>query len=123
MSYGPGTGGYYPPSSGGGGYPPPGGGGYPPPGGGPGFQSPPPAPASQGAAIGALIANVVGMCFCWALAIVGVVLAVISLSLGKSNPQSARTCALISWVLFGAGVLLGVVLLVFYGGMGFLGTY
>ncbi|WP_201294977.1 MULTISPECIES: hypothetical protein [unclassified Nocardiopsis] len=130
MSYDSGTGGYLPPPGGSGGFPPPGGGGYPPPGGGPpppppggwyggpGFQ-PPPSPASQGSAIGAIVANAVGLCLCWALAIVGLVLAVIGLTTATSNPQAARVCTIISWVLFGAGILVYAVLFFLYGAMGF----
>jgi hypothetical protein len=135
MSYGPGTGGYLPPHGGGGGYqPPPGGsGGYPPPGGGPppppggwyggpGFQ-PPPQPASQGSAIGALIANIVGLCLCWVLAIVGVILAVIALTMTATNPQAAKTCTIVSWVLFGVGTALYAVLFFVYGAMGFVSVF
>ncbi|WP_061080958.1 hypothetical protein [Nocardiopsis alborubida] len=135
MSYGPGTGGYFPPSGGSGGHQPPpgGGGGYPPPGGGlppppggwyggPGFQPPPP-PASQGSAIGALIANIFGLCLCWMLSIVGVILAVIALTMTTTNPQTARTCTIISWVLFGVGTALYVVLFFFYGAMGLMSVF
>ncbi|PDP84998.1 hypothetical protein CQJ94_25025 [Glycomyces fuscus] len=137
MSYGPGTGGYLPPDGGGGGYqsPPGGGGGYPPPGGGPppppppggwyggpGFQPPPP-PASQGPAIGALIANIVGLCLCWALAIVGIILAVIALTMTTTNPQAAKTCTIVSWVLFGVGTAVYAVLFFLYGAMGLVSVF
>lgn len=120
MSYGSGTGGYFPPEGGGGGYPPPSGGMPPPPGGwyGGSGPQPPPQPASQGSAIGALIANIVGLCMCWALALVGIILAIVALTMTSSNPKAAKTCTIISWVLFGVGIVFWVVLLVFYGAMG-----
>lgn len=124
MSYGPGTGGYFPPGGESGGYPPPGGGGgYPPPPGGgygsPGFQ-PPQQPASQGSAIGALIANVFGLCACWPASLIGVILGIIALTMTSSNPQAAKTCTIIAWVLFGVGVVIAIVMFLFYGAMGFM---
>ncbi|WP_017569116.1 hypothetical protein [Nocardiopsis halotolerans] len=86
--------------------------------GGPGPQ--PPKPASQGAAIGALIANILGLCGCWTLAIVGLVLAIVAVTQVNTNPKSARTCTLISWILFGAGIAIWLVLFFVYGAMGFL---
>ncbi|NYH55399.1 hypothetical protein HNR06_004988 [Nocardiopsis arvandica] len=109
-----GGGGEYPPPPGGfGGPPPPPGGWY----GGSGFQ-PPQQPAIQGPAIGALIANVVGLCLCWALAIVGLILAIVALTMTSTNSQAAKTCTLISWVLFGAGIALWIVMFFFYGAAG-----
>lgn len=132
MSYGPGpgqppydggTGGYLPPPPGGtGGYPPPGG--HPPPPGGPGGYPPPPPsggygpqepPFSMGAAIGAIIANVFGLCLCWAFAIIGLVLGIIGAAMATSNPKAAKTCTIISWVLFGVGLVVGIIYMVLYG--------
>lgn len=133
MSYGPGpgqppnggTGGYFPPPPGGtGGYPPPPGGpgGYPPPPpGGPGGYPPPGGhgpqepPFSMGAAIGAIIANVIGLCVCWGFALIGLILGVIGASLATSNPKAAKTCTIISWVLFGVGIVVGIIYMVLYG--------
>ncbi|MFL1379307.1 MULTISPECIES: hypothetical protein [unclassified Nocardiopsis] len=69
----------------------------------------------MGAAIGAIVANALGLCFCWALAIVGLILGIIGAATATSNPKAAKTCTIISWVLFGVGILVGVVYLVFYG--------
>ena len=77
---GGGTGGYVPPP--GGGYPPPpggGGGGYPPPPPPGGGYGRPQQPADTGMAIGALIANLIGLCLCWAVSIIGIVLAIVAL--------------------------------------------
>lgn len=123
--YGPppgGTGGYGPPPGGPGGYgpPPPGGpGGYPPPYGPPGGGEP---PASMGAAIGAIIANVVGLCLCTVLSIVGLVLGIIGAATYESSPRTSRICTIISYVLFGVGVVLTIVFFLFYGGVGLLGV-
>lgn len=102
---GGGTGGYVPPP--GGGYPPP-----PPPGGGYGR---PQQPADMGMAIGALIANLIGLCLCWAVSIIGIVLAIVALVTAPSNPSTARTCGIISWVMFGLSVIVLLVYFVFYG--------
>lgn len=132
MSYGPGpgqpphggSGGYFPPPPGGtGGYPPPPGGpgGYPPPPGGPGgypppYQSGPPEPPySMGSAIGAIIANTLALCLCWAFALVGLVLGVVGASLANSNPGAAKTCTLISWILFAVSAVVGLIYIVMYG--------
>ncbi|MFV2198011.1 hypothetical protein [Nocardiopsis sp. LOL_012] len=123
MHYGPGqppegTGGYQSPPGAGGGYPPPPGGmgGPPPPpppiGGGP----PPGSGGIQGAAIGAIVANAIGLCLCWMFSIVGLVLGIVSASIAGSNPQAARTCMVISYAMFGVGIVAWVVYLVFYGG-------
>ncbi|MFC4563054.1 hypothetical protein ACFO4E_14410 [Nocardiopsis mangrovi] len=115
MSYG--TGGQPPYGAGGWGGPTP-----PPPGGGYGPPPPPPPPlgpqqppASQGSAIGALIANVIGLCLCWVATLPGLILAIIGLSIASSNPSAARTCTLISWILFGVGAVAGVIYIALYG--------
>ncbi|WP_235432215.1 hypothetical protein [Nocardiopsis sp. RV163] len=40
-----------------------------------------------------------------------------------TNPQSARTCTIISWVLFGAGTALYAVLFFVYGAAGLMGLF
>ncbi|RCV55488.1 hypothetical protein, partial [Marinitenerispora sediminis] len=62
---------------------------------------------STGSAVGALIANILALCLCWVFAAPGLILAIVALSQTASNPSSARTCTLISWILFGVAVLSG----------------
>ncbi|WP_306368031.1 hypothetical protein [Nocardiopsis sp. CC223A] len=76
----------------------------------------------MGAAIGAIIANVLAVCVCWPFAIVGLILGIIGAATATSSPKSAKTCTIISWVLFGAGVVIGVVYLLLYG-VGYMGTW
>ncbi|MDE3722839.1 hypothetical protein PWG71_15730 [Nocardiopsis sp. N85] len=149
MNHGPGpgwppnsgTGGYFPPpSAGGGGYPPPppggpggyppppygGPGGYPPPGGG--HPPPPPGggygdrepPFGIGAPIGAIIANVIGLCLCTWISVVGLVLGIIGAAIATSSPQAAKVCTIISWVLFALGAVGFVLVLIMYGATGIL---
>ncbi|QBI54232.1 DUF4190 domain-containing protein [Streptomonospora litoralis] len=129
MSYGP-SGGQPPYGSGGYGSPPPqqppqgppppppGGGGYGGPSGG--YGPPPPPgdpygggnygqpPASKGSAIGALVANIFGICLNCLFGIVGLILAIIALNQIESNPKSARMLTLISWICFGVGAVIGI---------------
>ncbi|WP_436888781.1 hypothetical protein [Nocardiopsis dassonvillei] len=69
----------------------------------------------MGAAIGAIIANALGLCFCWAFALVGLVLGIIGAATATSSPKTAKTCTIISWVMFGVGLVVGVVYIVMYG--------
>ncbi|KIH98380.1 hypothetical protein LP52_13130 [Streptomonospora alba] len=119
MSYGPSGG--QPPYGNSGGYGPPpppppsgppGGGAYgpPPPPGGPGEP-----PANKGAAIGALVANVIGLCINCLFSLVGLILAIVAITQAESNPKAARTCTLISWILFGVGLVVGVLYWIFVG--------
>ncbi|WP_233571094.1 hypothetical protein [Nocardiopsis sp. Huas11] len=114
-----GPGGYGPTPPGGyGGYgqtPPGGPGGPPPPYGPPGGGEP---PASIGAAIGAIVANVVGLCGCTVLSVIGLVLGVIAAVTYESSPQASRICTTISYVLFGVGVVLAIIMFLIYGGAG-----
>ncbi|MBV2366831.1 hypothetical protein ACFPZ0_07675 [Streptomonospora nanhaiensis] len=72
-------------------------------------------PASQGSAIGALIANVIGLCLCWPFGIIGIILGIIAVVNVTSNPSTSRTCGLISWIAFGVGAVAGIAYWVIYG--------
>ncbi|MFC7328888.1 hypothetical protein [Marinactinospora rubrisoli] len=98
-----------PPHQGGWGAPPP------PPPGGP-YGGPPDPPASAGGAIGALVANALALCLCWALALPGVILAIVAVTQVNDNPKAARVCTLIAWILFGVAAAVGVLYLLLWGG-------
>ncbi|MDS1269197.1 DUF4190 domain-containing protein [Lipingzhangella sp. LS1_29] len=72
-------------------------------------------PASKGNAIGALVANVVGLVMCCLVALPGLVLGIIALVTAESNPQTSRVCAIIAWVLFGLALIIGIVWLFLFG--------
>ncbi|MDS1269195.1 DUF4190 domain-containing protein [Lipingzhangella sp. LS1_29] len=78
----------------------------------PGPSGAAPSSASQGNAIAALIANVVGLLMCCLTSLPGLVLAIIALVQTRSNPQASRVCAIIAWVLFGLSVLTMLLLVV-----------
>ncbi|MDA8368631.1 MAG: hypothetical protein M0026_02025 [Nocardiopsaceae bacterium] len=120
MSYGPG--GQPPHGSGGWGAPPP-----PPPGGPYGPPPPPPPPpggggrgpqVNQGSAIGALIANIFGLFFCFCslfsllLAIPGLICAIIGTATMNSNAQTSRGCTMAAWVLFGLSAALSILMFI-----------
>ncbi|GAA4911777.1 hypothetical protein [Streptomonospora salina] len=126
MSYGPSGG--QPPYGNSGGYGPPpppppsgppgGGGAYgppPPPPGGPGGGPGTEPPANKGAAIGALVANVIGMCLTCGGTTIGLVLAIIGVVMVESNPKAARICTLISWILFALVLIIGLIVWILYG--------
>ncbi|GAB3440485.1 hypothetical protein GCM10027570_06030 [Streptomonospora sediminis] len=105
-----------PPPSG----PPPGNGSYGPPPPPPGPPGPPGGggyeePASKGSAIGAIIANVIGLCLCFGGTLIGLILAIIGLTMAESNPKAARICTIIAWVYFGLALVLGIIWWVVYG--------
>lgn len=88
-----------------------------PPGYGYGYGPPgvPHAPAGNGSTIAALVCNIAGVLLCCnILAIPGVIIAAIAMGRTQSDPQSARKLTIWSWVLFGASVVLGLVVLVVY---------
>lgn len=97
--------GYGPPA-----YGPPGG--YGPSGYGYGYGGPGEPPASRGNAIGALIANILGLCACLPFGIAGVVLAIVALTKVDDNPRTSRTCAILAWVSF-ALALVGLAIYLF----------
>ena len=70
--------------------------------------------------IGALVANIIGLCLCWAASLVGIILAIVALATASSNPSSARTCGFIAWGMFGMSAILLVLYFVFYGSWWFL---
>lgn len=69
----------------------------------------------MGSAIGALVANVIGLCLCWAASIIGIILAIVALATASSNPSAARICGIISWVMFGLSAVILVIYFLFYG--------
>jgi len=70
--------------------------------------------------IGALVANIIGLCLCWAASLVGIILAIVALATASSNPSSAKTCGFIAWGMFGVSVILLVIYFMFYGSWWFL---
>ncbi|NYJ38042.1 hypothetical protein [Nocardiopsis aegyptia] len=69
-------------------------------------------------AIGAIIANVVGLCLCTILSVVGLVLGIVAAVTYESSPQTSKICAIISYALFGVGAIIYIILLLMYGGVG-----
>lgn len=109
-----------------GGYAPPGyyAPGYHPPGypAAPGYAYGPPgnpsAPASTGSATAALVCNiVVAVMLCNVLAIPGIVTSALALGRVRTNPRSARTLTIWSWVLFGASLLIGLIFMILFFGL------
>ncbi|QXJ24105.1 hypothetical protein AGRA3207_005362 [Actinomadura graeca] len=103
---------------GGGGYGPPPADPYgqgPPPGYGYGYGPPgvPYAPAGNGSTIAALICNIVAIVLCCNIvAIPGVILAAIAMGRAQSDPYSARRLTMWSWVLFGASIVVAIIVMV-----------
>lgn len=62
-----------------------------------------------------LVCNLLALCFLGLFALVGAALAGIALGIHQSHPQASRVLAVISWVVFGLEVLLGIVLFALYG--------
>src|SRR5699024_1131120 len=108
----PGEGGGYPPPPWGGHPPPP-----PPPGGGYGHHQ---QPANTGMMIGALVANIIGLCLRWDASRVGIILALVALAAASSHLASGRTCGFIAWRMFGMSAILLVLCFMFYGSWWFL---
>ncbi|MFG2006511.1 hypothetical protein ACGFNU_45930 [Spirillospora sp. NPDC048911] len=85
----------------------------------PGYGYGPPGvygpPASEGSAIGALIANIVVTLFCCGVTgIAGIITAAMGMSKVKTDPGAARKLTTWSWVIFGVSLVLGLVILVIY---------
>lgn len=87
-----------------------------------GYYGPPGAPprGSNGAAVGALVANIIAALLCcggiaW---LPGIILSAIAMSRNQTDPQSARQLTLWSWVCFGIDILLGGILFVVLYGIG-----
>ncbi|MGI8330166.1 hypothetical protein ACRYCC_09375 [Actinomadura scrupuli] len=71
--------------------------------------------ASNGSALGALIANIVlSMTCCGLLAIPGVVMSAIAMGRVNSDPESARSLTLWSWVIFVINIVIVVVAVIVY---------
>jgi hypothetical protein len=71
--------------------------------------------ASHGAAVGALIANIIATLFCCSiLGIAGIVTSAMAMGRTQTNPESARKLTTWSWVIFGVGLVLGIVLIILY---------
>ena len=86
---------------------------------GPGPYLPPPQPASNGAAVAALVANILlTITCCGLLALPGIVTAAMAMGRVNTDPVSARNLTLWSWVIFGGAVLVGIVLVVLFFSMG-----
>ncbi|GAB3213800.1 hypothetical protein ACQEU5_22170 [Marinactinospora thermotolerans] len=64
--------------------------------------------------IASLILNILGLCGCWMLSIIGLVLSIIALAQSGSQPETARKLTLWSWICFGAGVALFVLFVLIY---------
>ncbi|MFI0452345.1 hypothetical protein [Actinomadura sp. 6N118] len=90
------------------GQPPGGSYGYGPPG----VHGP---PASQGSAIGALIANIIVTLFCCGVfGIAGIVTSAMAMSKVHTDPNSARKLITWSWVIFGVSLVVGLIIMVVY---------
>ncbi|MES0836760.1 hypothetical protein [Nocardiopsis tropica] len=61
--------------------------------------------ASRGAAIGALIANAIGLCLCFVFTIPGIILATIAIAQADNNPKGSRICTRAAWILFALAIL------------------
>ncbi|GAA0944371.1 hypothetical protein [Actinocorallia libanotica] len=90
---------------------------------GPYGQYMPPPPASNGPALAALIANILlTITCCGLLAVPGVITAAVAMNRVHTDPVSAKNLTNWSWVIFGIAVLVGVVLLVVFFGLGLSGS-
>lgn len=70
---------------------------------------------SNSSTVAALVCNIIGVLLCCGLlSIPGVITSAIAMGRVESDPESARKLTLWSWVLFGASVVLGIVLLIIY---------
>ncbi|ROO91268.1 hypothetical protein EDD29_9021 [Actinocorallia herbida] len=80
-----------------------------------GGYGPPPPPPSNGAAIGALVANIILTITCCGLfAIPGIVTAAIAMGRYQTDPVSARKLTTASWIIFGVAIVLGILLVIVY---------
>jgi hypothetical protein len=95
----------------------------PPPGYGYGYDRPPP-PRSGGPsanAIVSLVLNLMGLVSCCnILGLPGAILAGLAIGRSQTQPESARTMVMWSWVLFGLGFVLEISLFLFLGLNGYL---
>ncbi|MEV0384411.1 DUF4190 domain-containing protein [Nonomuraea sp. NPDC050643] len=95
----------------------------PPPQHGYGYGYPPP-PRNDGptaAAIVSLVLNLLALVSCCnVLGLPGAILAGLALGRARTEPQSARTMLIWSWVLFGTGFVLGIGTFLFLGLNGYL---
>ena len=75
----------------------------------------PTAPTSSGSTTAALVCNIIAvMICCGVLSIPGAVTAAIAMGRVHTDPQSARTLTIWSWVLFGISIVAGIVILIVY---------
>jgi hypothetical protein len=79
-----------------------------------GGYGPPQRPAGNGAAIGALVCNILLIFLCLPLSIPGVILS--ALALGKTNhePHTARKLTMWAWICFGTGLVVAVLFLAWF---------
>jgi hypothetical protein len=72
-------------------------------------------PANHGAAVGALVANIVATLFCCSiLGIAGIVTSAMAMGRTQTNPESARKLTTWSWIIFGVGLVLGLIVIILY---------
>lgn len=89
--------------------------GYGQPGYGYGPPGVPHQATSNGSTIAALVCNAIAIVLCCnILAVPGVITAAIALGRFQTDPRSARKLTIWSWSLFGASLLIGIVLLIVY---------
>lgn len=89
--------------------------GQAPPGHGYGPPGVPTRSRSSGATVAALVCNIAGVLLCCGvLSIPGAVTAAIAMSRVDTDPESARTLTIWSWVLFGLSVVLGIAIFIIY---------
>jgi len=71
--------------------------------------------ASNGSALGALIANIVlSMTCCGLLAIPGIITSAIAMGRVNSDPASARNLTLWSWIIFAVNIVIMVAIVIVY---------
>jgi heme/copper-type cytochrome/quinol oxidase subunit 2 len=76
---------------------------------------PPQPPASNGAAIGALVCNIIlTMTCCGFLAVAGIITAAIAMGRAQTDPDSYRNLTRWSWIIFVANIVIVVLATVAY---------
>ncbi|GAA2638334.1 hypothetical protein SMC26_35020 [Actinomadura fulvescens] len=72
-------------------------------------------PASEGSAIGALVANIIVTLFCCGVfGIAGIITSAMAMSKVKTDPAAARKLTTWSWVIFGVSLVIGLIIIVVY---------
>jgi heme/copper-type cytochrome/quinol oxidase subunit 2 len=76
---------------------------------------PPQPPASNGAAIGALVCNIIlTMTCCGFFAVAGIVTAAIAMGRAQTDPDSYRNLTRWSWIIFAVNIVIAVLAVIAY---------